>query len=109
MTPPAATSPKRPKTLQLIVVVGLALFVLGWALGRCSSTEPPVEPTPTAPTVPAPLGTRTGATDGSPTEGGPPQGDGAELRLDAGGLRLVPDASLHLKPIVPLGGENLDE
>jgi len=78
-----------------VVGVGIVLFVLGWALGRCSSP-----PERAAPTSAATTGSEPATTTATRA---------VELRLDAGGLRLLPDASLHLEPIRPLGSEDLDE
>lgn len=66
------------KRLAFTLGLAIAAFLLGWLLGRDGGPDPVA---PTAPTAP-------------PAE--------VELRLDAGGVTLMPDAGLHLKPIEPL-------
>ena len=69
--------------------VGLA-FALGWLLGRDAD-----DPAPTS----APSASAPGADGGLRPED-------VELRLDAGGLTLIPDGGLTLEPIDALGGDS---
>ena len=69
-----------------VTSVGLA-FVLGWLLGRSDD-----EPARTAPS----------ASVGAPGADGGLRPEDVELRLDAGGLTLIPDGGLTLQPIDPV-------
>jgi hypothetical protein len=92
---PSLPAGRRAKTTLLTLSVAVALLALGWLLGRHSAPEPGGAATAEPPDPPP-----------SPLATSAPRA--VELRLDAGALRLLPDASLHLKPIEPLDPQTLD-
>ena len=97
---PSPPSSRRMGAVVLAVGAAVGLFVLGWVLGRCPATDLAGEAARggSAPVPAVPVGSLAGTSD--------PQT--VELRLDAGSLRLLPDASLHLRPIEPLDLETPD-
>jgi len=79
--------------------VAAGFLALGWVLGRCAADDP-ADDTTQAGVAGAPK------QSGSPADASAP--GRVQLRLDAGGLQLLPDASLRLKPIEPLDLETPD-
>ena len=62
-----------------IALLATACFVAGWLLGRDDDPPPPTPPAAPAPPASA--------------------SSGLTLRIDAGAINLLPDASLELKPM----------
>jgi hypothetical protein len=69
------------------IAIAFGCFALGWWLGRSEPRTPP--PTASA-----------GASASTDGDAGAPLGD-LQIRIDAGAIRLLPDASLRLEPIAP--------
>lgn len=72
----------------LAVTSVVSAFAMGWLLGRGDGARTPTTPP---------------AASSSASDGGLRPED-VELRLDAGGLTLMPEGGLELAPIEPLGG-----
>ena len=79
-----ASSPRSATRIAIVAAALAGTFVLGWWWGR---SEPSGQPSgPTAPPSTEPT---------------------VELLIDAGGISLMPDGGLYLKPLPPLDASDV--
>jgi hypothetical protein len=74
-----ASSPLSATRIAILVAALAGTFVLGWWWGRSEPAGQPASPAAAPSTEPS-----------------------VELRIDAGGISLLPDGGLYLKPLPPL-------